>query len=178
MYVPHELYAYTQFINSVRLHDGIKSISHLDPPKPCAHTHSPPGLDAERYPCAHAPLVAVDVDDDGDDVDGDDDDVGAIAFERARSPIAVAVSIARSCRRSARGKLAGPLPLQGPRAMDAVSSTTTTTSEVTRANAVRIILDADPTSSVSLVVGIARRRRARDTHTRRTRGRTRGRRWV
>ena len=151
MYVPHELYAYTQFIISSRLHDGIKSISHLDPPKPCAHTHSPPGLDAERYPCAHAPLVAVPGDVDGDDVD----DVGAIAFERARSPIAVAVSIARSCRRSARGKLAGPLPLRGPRAMDAVSSTTTTTSAVTRANAVRIILDADPTSSVSLVVDIA-----------------------
>jgi hypothetical protein len=155
MYVPHELYAYTQFIISVRLHDGIKSVSHLDPPKPCAHTHSPPGLDAERYPCAHAPLVALPGDVDGDDVDDVPVPVGAIAFERARSPIAVAVSIARSCRRSARGKLAGPLPLQGPRAMDAVSSTTTTTSEVTRANAVRIILDADPTSSVSLVVGIA-----------------------
>ena len=148
-----------QLPNSVRLQDGIKSCSHLDPPKPCRQTHS--RFDAERYPCTHSsPARRVDA---------------AIAFDRSRSPVVVVVVVvvvvarsrspvvvarsrspivvvARSCRRSARGKLAGPLALVGPRAIDAVSSTTTTTSAVTKAKAVRITLGP---RSVSVFVVIA-----------------------
>jgi len=189
MNVPNVLYAYMQLPNSVRLQDGIKSCSHLDPPKPCRQTHS--RFDAERYPCTHSsPARRVDA---------------AIAFDRSRSPVVVVivvvvvvvvvvarsrsnvvvarsrspivvvvvarsrspvvvvvvarsrspivvVVVARSCRRSARGKLAGPLALVGPRAIDAVSSTTTTTSAVTKAKAVRITLGP---RSVSVFVVIA-----------------------
>ena len=163
-----------QLPNSVRLQDGIKSCSHLDPPKPCRQTHS--RFVAERYPCTHSsPARRVDA---------------AIAFDRSRSPVVVVVVVvfvarsrspivvvarsrspivvvARSCRRSARGKLAGPLTLVGPRAIDAVSSTTTTTSAVTTANAVRITLGPRSVSVFVVIAEAADERRATESPERR-----------
>ena len=163
MNVPNVLYTYTQLPNSVRLQDGIKSCSHLDPPKPCRQTHS--RFVAERYPCTHSsPARRVDA---------------AIAFDRSRSPVVVVVVVfvarsrspivvvARSCRRSARGKLAGPLTLVGPRAIDAVSSTTTTTSAVTTANAVRITLGPRSVSVFVVIAEAADERRATESPERR-----------
>ena len=164
MNVPNVLYAYMQLPNSVRLQDGIKSCSHLDPPKPCRQTHS--RFVAERYPCTHSsPARRVDA---------------AIAFDRSRSPVVVVVVVvfvarsrspivvvARSCRRSARGKLAGPLTLVGPRAIDAVSSTTTTTSAVTTANAVRITLGPRSVSVFVVIAEAADERRATESPERR-----------
>ena len=163
MNVPNVLYTYMQLPNSVRLQDGIKSCSHLDPPKPCRQTHS--RFVAERYPCTHSsPARRVDA---------------AIAFDRSRSPVVVVVVVfvarsrspivvvARSCRRSARGKLAGPLTLVGPRAIDAVSSTTTTTSAVTTANAVRITLGPRSVSVFVVIAEAADERRATESPERR-----------